>query len=278
MRTLERRTMRVVLRTRCRAMRSTLWRVVAVFGAAVVLPATTTCGGGETPTTPTPAAVSAFQPHVTEHFTFQFTAMDAGSVAATATLVESQYARIVTDLGSPAVSRITVFLHPNAASMQPVLQDLSGAVSGATGLVTDARTVHVLSPNLATTWPYEVGIRAIVHEFAHCVSMHVNPSIPNNPRWLWETVAVHEAGDFIDPRTVASLTDGPPPSLARLNGFDNLDIYLVGYTIGEFIVERWGRAALVELVRNNGNLAPITGLTSAQFFAEWYAFVRTRYF
>ena len=31
-----------------------------------------------------------------------------------------------------------------------------------------------------------------VHEFAHVVSMYVNSTIPNNPRWLWEAVALYE--------------------------------------------------------------------------------------
>jgi hypothetical protein len=32
---------------------------------------------------------------------------------------------------------------------------------------------------------YTMKSSGIVHEFAHCVSLHVNPGIANNPRWLW---------------------------------------------------------------------------------------------
>jgi hypothetical protein len=256
---------------------NTAMRTVA---ALAIITSLTGCGGegGPTAPSPTPPTTTRFQQHASEHFTFHFTAMDAASIAATAALVEAEYSRIVADLGSPAVARVAVFLHPDTASLRPVLQGAGAQVSGATGLVTNATTVHVLSPNLMTAWSYDDGVRAIIHEFAHCASMHVNGSIPNNPRWLWEAVAVYESNDFVHPQMLPQIFNGAePPSLARLNGFDNVDIYLVGYTIGEFIVERWGRAGLVSLIRNNGNLQPVTGLTTTQFFADWYSFVRARY-
>ena len=124
---------------------------------------------------------------------------------------------------------------------------------------------------------YADGVRAIVHEFAHCVSLQVNSTIANSPRWLWETVAIFEAGDFVNPRSVTWLSNGPPPTMARLNGFDNTDIYSVGFVLGEFIVSRWGRDGLIGLIRANGNTAAVTGLTESEFLQAWYGFVRTRY-
>jgi hypothetical protein len=239
------------------------------------------CGGSNAPTAPSPAAVanSPFQEYASAHFTFQYTSLDAASVAGTAALVEAEYARIVAELGSPVMTRITIFLHPDFASMQTAVQATAGTLpSFATGLVTNAATIHVISPNRTSIWSYSDGARAIVHEFAHCVTLRINASIANNPRWLWETVALYEAGDFVDPRSAPALASGQPPTLARLNGFDNVDIYQVGFTIGEFIVARWGRDGLVSLIRNNGDTIAITGLGPAALIAEWYEFVRARYF
>src|SRR5688500_11401881 len=192
--------------------------------------------------------------------------------------VEANYARIVTDLGAPSVARVTVFLYRDFASLQAAVHTIAGTLpTFATGLVTNAATIHLLSPNLSTTWSYADAVRAIVHEFAHCVSLVVNPSIANNPRWLWETVAVYEANDFVDPRMLPGMVAGTPPTVTRLNSFDNVDVYRVGYTIGEFIVARWGREGLAALIRNNGNTSQTTGLSLAQFLDEWYAFVRQRY-
>jgi len=41
----------------------------------------------------------------------------------------------------------------------------------------------------------------VVHGFCHAVSLYVSPTFGNNPRWLWEAVALYENAEFVDPRT-----------------------------------------------------------------------------
>jgi hypothetical protein len=122
--------------------------------------------------------------------------------------------------------------------------------------------------------------RAAVPEFAHAVSLRVNPRIGNNPRWLWEAVALYEAGDFVDPGTVPSLAAGDFPTLAELNaGFDsgNPLLYRVGYTLAEFVVRDWGRHALVRLIQTNGNLPAVLGMSADRFEEGWRRFVAAKY-
>lgn len=234
--------------------------------------------GGSSPAGPSATPAAVFQQHASEHFILQFTSIDLASVADTASRVEAEYARIVGDLQPPPLSRVTVFLYPDFAAMQNAVRGAAGTLPAfARGLVTGAASIHVLSPSLASVWPYADGVRAIVHEFAHCVSLQLNSTIANSPRWLWETVAIFEAGEFVDPRSVTWLSNGPP-TMARLNGFDSTDIYSVGYVLGEFIVSRWGRDALVMLIRTNGNTAAVTGMNESEFLQSWYDFVRARYF
>jgi hypothetical protein len=133
------------------------------------------------------------------------------------------------------------------------------------------------SPNLASRWRYADGVAAIVHEFAHCVSMRVNPGIPNNPRWLWETVALYEAGQILDPHTLPYMNAHRPPALADLNRIENTAIYEVGGLIGEFIVETWGRGALRDLVRTGGALQTVLGIDETTFVARWFEYERQRH-
>jgi hypothetical protein len=255
-------------------MRSVLWCMIVSALAGL----TAACANGGTPVSPSPQAPPAFQLHATANFTFHYTSLDAATIADTAMRVEAEYARIVGDLQPASMSRITVFLYADVNALQAAVRPTAGTLpSFAQGLVTGSATVHVLSPNLSSTWPYAQGVSAIVHEFAHCVSLHVNTSFANNPRWLWESVAIYEAGQFVDPRTVAWVATGQVPALARLNGFDNSDVYDVGFVMAEFIVSGWGRDGLIALVRNNGNVAAVTGMTDAAFMAAWSEFVRTRY-
>jgi hypothetical protein len=251
-------------------------RLRCALGLAVATAAAVGCGGSRMPTGPTAAPpAQAFQQHQSANFTFHFTPLDATTVAASARSVEAEHARILADLQLASMPSVSVFLHPDFASLQEAVRAVVGALPAfATGLVTGPTAIHVLSPNLSNTWTYTDGVTAIVHEFAHCVSWQINPSIPNNPRWLWETAAIYEARQFVHPRAVPWLSSGQPPSLSRLNGFDNTDIYAVGFLIGEFIVSRWGQAGLGALIRNNGNTVPITGLSEAAFLAAWYDHVR----
>jgi hypothetical protein len=153
-----------------------------------------------------------------------------------------------------------------------------GAIpSFASGLVTGPGAIHVLSPSLSAQWSYESGVTAIVHEFAHCVSLRANPSIANNPRWLWETVALREAGQVSDPRSLAYMRELRPPTLAELNRIEDTRVYEVGGLIGGFVVATWGEDALPALVRANGNLTAVLGVDEATFVGRWLAFDRARY-
>jgi hypothetical protein len=108
----------------------------------------------------------------------------------------------------------------------------------------------------------------------------VNPGIGNNPRWLWETVALYENGERVDPRTLAYLVAGDYPTLAQLDGDYSAtrQIYEVGFLIGEFIVATWGRDGLVRLVAANGDIPRTCGVAVEEFERRWAAFVRQTYF
>jgi hypothetical protein len=233
------------------------------------------CGADQTPSGPSPA--QTFQEHQSTNFTFRYTPLDAATVADTASRVEAEHARILGDLQLATMPRVTVTLYPDSPTLLEAVRSFVGpAPFTPSGVVGGPTTVHVMSPNHIATWSYANGITTIVHEFAHCVSLQINGSIANNPRWLWETIAVFESRQFVAPQTMPWLANGPP-TFARLNGFDNADVYGVGYLIGEFIVSRWGQQGLGALLRNRGDTVAVTGLSEADFLAAWYDFVRRQY-
>jgi len=237
------------------------------------------CGGSSPTQPPAPAAPSpiAFASHESAHFVFRHMPLDAATIAATAAAVEAQHARIADDLGVPGIPAVRVTLYPDADALRAGVAPIVGTIPGfASGLVTGPADIHVLSPNLGAQWSYPVGVTAIVHEFAHCASMRLNPSIANNPRWLWESVALYEAGQVVDPRTLAFMTAGQPPTLAELNRIEDARVYQVGGLIGAFVVDTWGREALRDLVRTNGRVQAL-GVDEAGFTSRWFAYARARY-
>lgn len=230
------------------------------------------CGG--TATSPSPATYATFP---TEHFTFRHTALDAATIAQTGAALESNVARITASLGVVGMPKVTVTLYADRPALQEAVRPFVGTLpSFASGLVTGIDQIHILSPNLATAWSYDRGVTAIVHEFAHTVSLRVNPTIANNPRWLWESVALYEAGQFVDPRTLAYMAAGQVPAFGDLNAIENTRIYDLGCVIGEFIVDGWGEAGLIALVRQNGDPSAV-GVTAQQFTERWRAYLQGQY-
>ena len=134
-----------------------------------------------------------------------------------------------------------------------------------------------MSPNSPAWAPYSRMLSHLVHEFAHCVTLRANPRIANNPRWLWESVAIYESGQSVDLRGVSYMAALQPPAFASLNSLDNTLVYDVGYSIAEFVVSRWSRRALADLVAANGDPSAALGVSIDDFERQWFAFARQRY-
>jgi hypothetical protein len=230
------------------------------------------CGGS----TVAPAA-SVGGTFTSSHFLFRYTALDGPSISDIAASLEREYSRILTDLAVDAMPTVTVTLYTDHAVLEAATRAAAGVLPpSASGLVTSSTEIHLMSPNAPAWGPYSRMLSNLVHEFAHCVSMRVNPRIPNNPRWLWESVAIYESGQSVDLRGLSYMTTLQPPSFASMATLDNPRVYEVGYSIAEFVVSRWGRRALIDLVAANGDTAAV-GLPQAQFEQDWFAFARQHY-
>ena len=232
--------------------------------------------GGSAPTAPTPnASASPFTTFQSTHFMFRYTAIDASTIGQTAQAIESEFARVTEDLGVTQMPTVTVTLYATVDALRQAVTPIVGPIpSFATGLVTGAEAIHILSPSLPATWAYNDALVNVVHEFAHCVSLRVNPSFANNPRWLWESVALFEAGQYNDPGQLPYFRGGPLPSLAQLNSIDNPTIYQVGATFGRFIVETRGWETFRAMIRGNGDLGRVLSTTESAFLDDWSRFVR----
>jgi hypothetical protein len=243
-------------------------RWAIVVGLAGVL---TACGS-DTPGGPTGDAVLQ---HRTAHFTFNYGPGDATPIAAIATAAEAEWARVTGDLGAIGMPVVTVSYYATHDAMARAVAPIVGAIPAwASGLVTSSRNIHLLSPRASSVAEIATAEATVVHEFAHCVTLHIHPGSANNPRWLWETVAVYESGQRGSPAAVAAILSGAPPTLATLNSFDSQIVYDVGALIGAFIVSRAGFAGLRSLVLANGDTRSVLGLSPDEFTTAWFAWAR----
>jgi len=184
--------------------------------------------------------------------------------------LESNYARVMQDLSVVSLDQVTVRIWSNETVFRDELERVLGTRYAAAGYVMPNRELRVLVvPN--------VGVNA-VHEFCHVVTMAGQANVANNPRWLWESVALFENGELVDPRSWPFFANGPYPTLEQLNADPNssLEIYRVGYTLAEFIVNRFGRSALVQLIRARGDVPGVLGVSVADFQTQWAASIQAR--
>jgi hypothetical protein len=243
---------------------------IAAWLCLVFLPA---CGGG-TAAGPGPTTLESLSLKLeTAHFRVLADRATPTTVQLVADALEANRARIEADLEVASPRTTTVEVWTDAESFYRDMQATIGQrVDGATGYVSSPADLAILAGS-------NVPASTAVHEFCHCVMLRLNASIGNNPRWLWETVALYENGQFVDPRTVSYLRAGTFPTLAQLNSDyqSSLQIYDVGYLLGEFIVATWGQGSLARLVRDNGDIERVLGISVGTFQERWQAFVRAKY-
>ena len=250
-------------------------RTVAAVALALISLGAHSCGE-PAPSSPSAGTERPTIQTTTAHFQLLGDRVDAARLAAVADALESNYSRITADLRVAALPVTSVWIWQDSTSFYADMASRGTVYYGAGGYVRDAHAVSLLSaPGVASAHV----ARGAVHEFAHVVSMAVNPRIPNNPRWLWETVALYENREFIDPATLDYMRTGNYPSLADLDAPYNVSgrVYQVGFLLGEYIVQRWGQDGLVRLIERNGDLPAAIGATTAEFESGWYTLLHEKY-
>lgn len=216
-------------------------------------------------------------PYDSQHFRFYYTSYDSSVIRSLADSLEQHYQRITEHFVVDTMPKVNVYFYSTQEQLmeavRPVVPDLP---SWAIGLATASDQIHMLSPK-HPNYDYGYMRGVLVHEFAHSVTLHLRPNFGNNPRWLWESVAIYESGQFIHPNNLSYMVNNAPPTLTQMNSFNNSFVYEVGYLIGEYIVAAHGYGVLKQLVMTNGNLSSTLGMTTAQFQTAWFNFAKNKY-
>lgn len=210
---------------------------------------------------------------ITSHFKIFYTLLDDKNIQEIADSLEAGYPKITSHLQPGDMPIAKIQFYTNSVELNKANP---GMPVWAIGQATSDSTIYIISPN-DPKQDYQTMIRNIKHEFAHCVSMKINPTISNNPRWLWETIALYEANFPWDPKMLDYLVKQKPPSLNELNQISNTLIYEVGYFIGQFIEETKGPGMFKTLILNNGNLRDTFNMNDEEFTKAWFEFVKEKY-
>ncbi|MGH7598222.1 MAG: hypothetical protein ACREOI_17855 [bacterium] len=191
------------------------------------------------------AITNADQPleYSSAHFKFLLTEFDRANIASVAQHLENNYSRVTGDLSAGNLPIIHIRFYSSQSMLHQTL-NFPNSPAWLVGAATARDQIHMMSPNAPNLGrSLDEMLTILVHEFTHCVTLNMVSSINNFPPWLWEGVALYEAGQFVHPNHLAYLVNGNPPTLAGLNANwqTNTQIYDVGYLLVEYIVETWGK-------------------------------------
>jgi hypothetical protein len=186
--------------------------------------------------------------------------------------LNENYPRVLNDLEVNNAFPVTIKIWNNEKNFLDIMeQDIGQRFQGAGGYIT-YNEIRVLNRNNV---PLNV-----LHEFCHIVSIYVNNTIANNPRWLWEAAAIYESGDFTDPKTLPYMVSGDYPPMSELNSGFKLNgnkIYKLGYVLDEYIITKWGKSGLISLIKNNGDTNRTFGIPLPELQSGWYLFIKDKY-
>lgn len=134
-----------------------------------------------------------------------------------------------------------------------------------------------------------------MHEFTHCVQLNIlieesrskfeyidNADFDKQfemefeekyPQWFWEAICDYEAG-IVNKTSVMYAMKGKP-TLKFLNKSNQ--VYIVGYSIVDYMVTTWGKDRLPDFIRSYGDFEKVFQINESEFEQGWYKFVESNY-
>lgn len=228
----------------------------------------------------------------TDHFVIVYQGIYKEEAQDIADDLEENYDRIRTDLNDPGHDTIRVFVHPS----QMHFNNGTGLLnSTANGTSRGPNEFHVIWTNWFNSVFPDDPVKTAIHEFTHCVQLNIlikearkelqdagnvdfdkmfeEKFINEYPQWFWEAICDYEAGIVNN----LSVKYGMRKDLTLKELNSSNQIYNVGYTIIEFIVEKWGKHKLPILITSYADIKNVLGVSESDFEKGWVEFVDENY-
>ena len=206
-----------------------------------------------------------------EHFVLLYSEIDSVSVNYIADKLEEDYRRILNDFKIDKLPITTVRIYPDRESFKHGI-NFPNAPDEILATAFGKDDFRMISPN-AEGMDSVMLMKGVTHEFTHCVHLNIDYS-PSNPRWLWEGVAMFEAGWFLDPNEIDLIKNRNFPTLSTLgNGME----YMLGYTIIEAIRDMWGFDAVIDLIKNRGDVQATLNIGEREFEQKIFEHIYKKY-
>ena len=222
------------------------------------------------------------------HFLIHYLAADSAYVQEILSVLEDNYSRVLRDFNMKLIPELThIELYPDMEHYHFAVGN-SDLPQSEVGMATDDNIIKMVSPrNPGSYHTRESLLKVAVHEFAHCVHYRFLDLLSGQDQrkisqgkeafWLFEAMAIFEAGQFYDPAKFEYLRNGQYPSLVKLNDVEDGKIYDIGFVLIDFIQRTWGQEKVRQLLRANGDIESVFAITEDELQRRFYAYMEITY-
>ncbi|WP_432666578.1 hypothetical protein R9X47_09555 [Wukongibacter baidiensis] len=212
-----------------------------------------------------------------EHFIYYFTLQDKDSITEIDKTLENNYKKVVNDLKPDNLPKIKIRIYPGLKTFHKGM-GWSNYPDWAVGTAYGVDEVRIVSPNNpGPAHSYDAILQVAVHEFTHVVTNNISSFAYKNT-WLWESIALYEANQFKNPKEIKDLkTDKYQKFTEIRDSIQRPEIYEIGYTIIEYIKYEWNMETVRNLIKNNGNVEKVVGITPNELEKGWYEYISKKY-
>lgn len=226
----------------------------------------------------------------TDHFVISYQGVYDFEANAISRNLEANYQVVKSDLHDNSNDIIQVFVYGNKQEFNAA----TGLNNNAIGTSRGPREFHILWTNWFNSIFPDDPLKTALHEFTHCIQLNllINQALNSGPtdnrafneqferefsesypRWLWEAVSIYEAKEVN--RLSVKYAFRTKPGIQSLNNGN--EIYLLGYTLVEYVVIKWGKEKLPALILSYGNTQKVLHVSAEEFENGWHQFVETSY-
>lgn len=216
-----------------------------------------------------------------QHFSIYYSSADSLIVDSVNQTLQQHYYGILKRYEVKRLPKLDIYIYPSVDAYHAAL-NYPNAPSWMVGSATINKFSIVSPLNPGLSHSYASVMKGIVHEFMHCVHIHIvknnmSKVKDNDARWLWEGLACYEAGQFVNPK-LSGYTAENFPTLEALNDADTGEmIYDLGFVLITFIKSTWGEKAVLKLIKTNGDLKKSLHTSEQQFNLMWREYVTANY-
>ncbi len=219
--------------------------------------------------------------HETENFKFYSAPKDEAYVLLMAESLENKFEELTKAFGIKAIKKTAIRIYPDLDTYHNAVLT-PGAPSWQMGRAWTKNEVRMLSPKEASKISQEeVNVQEIVlHEFVHCLHMHLIKDGMRVPGWLWEGVAIYKGCCLWNskPFNLEYIKNHRYPTLKQIERDQTFQIkYELGYFLIEFIEQNYGWTGVLKLIETNGDIRAAFQQSNKQFEKEFYLFLAKNY-